>query len=210
MINLKYLPGVLSISRGVLHGKCLVPGLDGWDIYVSVITHLSPCKKYNYLIDWLITEINITTTLYTFISLDWCGGEWTNSTKLLLEIISVLTSHLQPTEPWPHNPKPLVRKSSIYYQLILLYWYIFTLGIVCPTRCVSLRELPRLCLRGHNSDNTITLFSFTALDSNNVMVKKQVIELLAALSRYSAEGYNTTLQALEFFKVRMIFEIRWS
>ena len=72
----------------------------------------------------------------------------------------------------------------------------------------TLWELPRPCLRGHNSDNTITLFSFTALDSNNVMVKKQVIELLAALSRYSAEGYNTTLQALEFFKVRMIFEIQ--
>lgn len=39
------------------------------------------------------------------------------------------------------------------------------------------------------------------MDSSNVMVKKQVTELLAALSRYSAEGYNTTLQALEFFKV---------
>ena len=61
-----------------------------------------------------------------------------------------------------------------------------------------------------HSDNTFMLFSFTALDSNNVMVKKQVIELLAALSRYSAEGYNTTLQALEFFKVRMIFEIQSS
>ena len=138
MINLKCLPGLLSISRGPLHSKLLVPGLDGWDIYASVITHLPPCKQYNYLIDWLITEINITTTSYIFISLDWCGGKWTNSTKLLLEIISVLTSHLQPTKPWTHNPKPLVRKSSIYYQLMLLYWYISTLGAVFPMGCGSL------------------------------------------------------------------------
>jgi len=32
-------------------------------------------------------------------------------------------------------------------------------------------------------------------------VKKQVIELLAALTQYSIEGYNTTLHALEHFKV---------
>lgn len=50
-------------------------------------------------------------------------------------------------------------------------------------------------------ESPFDVFPLTALDSSNTMVKKQVIELLAALSRYSGEGYNTTLQALEFFKV---------
>lgn len=43
--------------------------------------------------------------------------------------------------------------------------------------------------------------SLVALDTNNVLVKKQVVELMAALSRYSLEGYNTALQALEHFRV---------
>ncbi|XP_053399778.1 inverted formin-2-like isoform X2 [Mercenaria mercenaria] len=41
----------------------------------------------------------------------------------------------------------------------------------------------------------------TALDTNNVMVKKQVFELLSALCVYSTEGYQLTLAALDSFKV---------
>jgi len=40
-----------------------------------------------------------------------------------------------------------------------------------------------------------------ALDTNNVMVKKQVFELLSALCVYSADGYRLTLAALDSFKV---------
>ncbi|XP_052276568.1 inverted formin-2-like isoform X5 [Dreissena polymorpha] len=41
----------------------------------------------------------------------------------------------------------------------------------------------------------------TALDTNNVMVKKQVFELLSALCVYSADGYRLTMTALDSFKV---------
>ncbi|KAL8599746.1 hypothetical protein ACOMHN_042511 [Nucella lapillus] len=40
-----------------------------------------------------------------------------------------------------------------------------------------------------------------ALDTSNVMVKKQVIELLSALCVYSPEGHRLALDALESFKV---------
>ncbi|KAL4230753.1 hypothetical protein ACF0H5_011128 [Mactra antiquata] len=40
-----------------------------------------------------------------------------------------------------------------------------------------------------------------ALDTNNVMVKKQVFELLSALCVYSSDGYQLTLTALDSFKV---------
>ncbi|XP_035280210.1 inverted formin-2 [Anguilla anguilla] len=39
-----------------------------------------------------------------------------------------------------------------------------------------------------------------ALDTSNTMVKKQVFELLAALSMFSAKGYNLALDALEHYK----------
>ncbi|XP_062592916.1 inverted formin-2-like, partial [Saccostrea cucullata] len=39
-----------------------------------------------------------------------------------------------------------------------------------------------------------------ALDTNNVMVKKQVFELLSALCVYSNEGYRLTMDALDSFK----------
>ena len=45
------------------------------------------------------------------------------------------------------------------------------------------------------------LVSISALDTNNVMVKKQVFELLSALCVYSVEGYQLTLNALDSFKV---------
>ena len=40
-----------------------------------------------------------------------------------------------------------------------------------------------------------------ALDTTNVMVKKQVIELLSALCVYSPEGHKLALDALDTFKV---------
>lgn len=42
---------------------------------------------------------------------------------------------------------------------------------------------------------------YPALDTSNVMVKKQVFELLAALSMFSAEGYRLALDALDHYKV---------
>lgn len=43
----------------------------------------------------------------------------------------------------------------------------------------------------------------TALDTSNVMVKKQVFELLAALCIYSPEGHMLTLDALDHYKVSL-------
>jgi hypothetical protein len=44
-----------------------------------------------------------------------------------------------------------------------------------------------------------------ALDSKNFAVKKQVFELLSALCVFSSDGYNRTLDALEYFKVSYFF-----
>ena len=41
---------------------------------------------------------------------------------------------------------------------------------------------------------------FSALDTTNVQVKKQVFELLSALCVYSSEGYSRALEALEHYK----------
>ncbi|KAK7076080.1 FH2 domain-containing protein 1, partial [Halocaridina rubra] len=46
----------------------------------------------------------------------------------------------------------------------------------------------------------IFFLSFSALDTNNVTVKKQVFELLSALCVYNADGYNRALDALEHYK----------
>ena len=46
----------------------------------------------------------------------------------------------------------------------------------------------------------VFLFSFPALDTTDVQIKKQVFELLSALSVYSAEGYKRALEALEHYK----------
>lgn len=42
-----------------------------------------------------------------------------------------------------------------------------------------------------------------ALDTSNVMVKKQVFELLAALCIYSPEGHMLALDALDHYKVSL-------
>lgn len=41
----------------------------------------------------------------------------------------------------------------------------------------------------------------TALDTTNVVVKKQVFELLSALCAYSTDGYDRALETLEHYKV---------
>lgn len=60
-------------------------------------------------------------------------------------------------------------------------------------------------LKTDGGDRTMGLlrrfWSSTALDTSNVMVKKQVFELLAALCIYSPEGHALTLDALDHYKV---------
>ena len=43
-----------------------------------------------------------------------------------------------------------------------------------------------------------------ALDTSNIMVKKQVFELLAALSMFSSDGYRLALDALDHYKVSAV------
>ncbi|XP_076833811.1 inverted formin-2-like isoform X5 [Brachyhypopomus gauderio] len=49
-----------------------------------------------------------------------------------------------------------------------------------------------------------------ALDTSNTMVKKQVFELLAALSMFSAEGYRLALDALDHYKAVKTQHYRFS
>lgn len=49
--------------------------------------------------------------------------------------------------------------------------------------------------------NFRSFFLVAALDTNNVMVKKQVFELLSALCVYSTDGFRLTMDALDSFKV---------
>ena len=42
---------------------------------------------------------------------------------------------------------------------------------------------------------------FSALDTNNTMIKKQVFELLSALCLYSNQGHQLAIDALENYKV---------
>ena len=51
----------------------------------------------------------------------------------------------------------------------------------------------------------MNLLLFSALDTDNVAVKKQVYELLSALCVYSKDGYARALDALEHYKVRLCF-----
>ena len=46
--------------------------------------------------------------------------------------------------------------------------------------------------------------SFAALGNPNVAVKKQVFEILAAISVYSKDGYARALQVLDKFKVSVL------
>ncbi|XP_048830314.1 inverted formin-2 [Brienomyrus brachyistius] len=49
-----------------------------------------------------------------------------------------------------------------------------------------------------------------ALDTSNTMVKKQVFELLAALSVYSVDGYNLALDALDHYRSVKTQQYRFS
>jgi hypothetical protein len=44
----------------------------------------------------------------------------------------------------------------------------------------------------------------TALDTNNIVVKKQVLELFSALCLYSEDGYNVAMVAFDYFKVWLL------
>ncbi|MCJ8737056.1 hypothetical protein PDJAM_G00019400 [Pangasius djambal] len=45
-----------------------------------------------------------------------------------------------------------------------------------------------------------------ALDTSNIMVKKQVFELLAALSMFAAEGYMLALDSLDHYKASVHYQ----
>lgn len=45
-----------------------------------------------------------------------------------------------------------------------------------------------------------------ALDTSNIMVKKQVFELLAALSMFAAEGYRLALDSLDHYKASVNYQ----
>lgn len=49
-----------------------------------------------------------------------------------------------------------------------------------------------------------------AMDTNNAMVKKQVVDLLSALSMYSAEGHKLALDALDTFRTMKQMRYRFS
>ncbi|CAL1536507.1 unnamed protein product [Lymnaea stagnalis] len=49
-----------------------------------------------------------------------------------------------------------------------------------------------------------------AMDTNNAMVKKQVVELLSALCMYSVDGYKLAMDALETFKTMKQMRYRFS
>ena len=48
-------------------------------------------------------------------------------------------------------------------------------------------------------------FIFSALDTSNVMVKKQVFELLSALCMYSSQGHQLAIDALENYMVSVLY-----
>lgn len=41
------------------------------------------------------------------------------------------------------------------------------------------------------------------LDTSNVLVKKEIFDLLGALCVYNSDGYNRALEVLEHYKVRL-------
>ena len=53
----------------------------------------------------------------------------------------------------------------------------------------------------------VILFNFVAMDTTNVMIKKQVLELLSAVLMYNETGYSLALDALDFYKVRQCIRL---
>jgi hypothetical protein len=68
--------------------------------------------------------------------------------------------------------------------------------------CPNLHPKIRLALNTNFIIAQCIFVSFPALDTNNVLVKKQVFELLSALCVYSSDGYKLALDSLESYKVR--------
>lgn len=63
------------------------------------------------------------------------------------------------------------------------------------------RDTAHLCLQNVR----LNLRSYVAaLDTSNVLVKKQVVELFSALCMYSPQGLELTLDALDNYKVRHV------
>ncbi|XP_064637575.1 inverted formin-2-like isoform X2 [Lineus longissimus] len=60
------------------------------------------------------------------------------------------------------------------------------------------------------TNREITRKLVSALDTDNVLVKKQVFELLSALCVYSSEGYKLALESLESYKVSKKQRYRFS
>lgn len=52
-----------------------------------------------------------------------------------------------------------------------------------------------------------SFFLFSALDTDNVTLKKQVFELLSALCVYSEMGYKMAVDALSHYKVIIIISL---
>ncbi|GFN80727.1 inverted formin-2 [Plakobranchus ocellatus] len=65
-----------------------------------------------------------------------------------------------------------------------------------------------LALLVENSESCKRLIK--AMDTNNAMVKKQVVELLSALCMYSPEGHRLAMDALDTFKVMKQMRYRFS
>lgn len=49
--------------------------------------------------------------------------------------------------------------------------------------------------------NLIIIFSYLAMDTTNIMIKKQILELMSAVLMYSENGYQLALDSLSFYKV---------
>ncbi|ESP03682.1 hypothetical protein LOTGIDRAFT_224207 [Lottia gigantea] len=68
--------------------------------------------------------------------------------------------------------------------------------ILCIKSCLNSKQGIQFLI---GSENYAPKFA-TALDTTNIMVKKQVFELLSALCVYSQDGYRLALDALDTFK----------
>nr|CAD7259934.1 unnamed protein product [Timema shepardi] len=72
---------------------------------------------------------------------------------------------------------------------------------VCQYACVEyVNRSPSLSVELSTTSALANYATEAALDTNNVTVKKQVLELLSALCVYNAEGYSRALDALQHYK----------
>ncbi|KAK6172315.1 hypothetical protein SNE40_016001 [Patella caerulea] len=78
--------------------------------------------------------------------------------------------------------------------------------VLCIKACMNSNEGLRFLVQNGNYAPRFA----TALDTPNVMVKKQVFELLSALCVYSTDGYKLALDALDTFKTMKKQRYRFS